>query len=73
MLQQPLRQAVGENARFSDSPRQVRDKRARARTYMFVLMDANARTGRKGKGELVSKECKGLDAYGRDTVKDSGE
>ena len=35
---------------------------------LFVLVDANARTGRKGGGRLVSEECKVLGAYGRDTL-----
>ena len=34
---------------------------------LFVLMDANARTGRRGGGKLGSEECKALGAYGRDT------
>ena len=40
---------------------------------MFVLMDANARTGRKGGGRLVSVECKVLGAYGRDTLNGNGD
>ena len=34
---------------------------------LFVLMDANARTGRRGKGQMESKDSKILGAYGRDT------
>ena len=39
----------------------------------FVLMDANARTGRNGGGKLGSEECKVLGAYGRDNLNDSSE
>ena len=35
---------------------------------LFVLMDANARTGPKGGGRLVREQCKVLGAYGRDTL-----
>ena len=34
---------------------------------LFVLMDANARTGRRESGQVGSKDSKILDAYGRDT------
>ena len=40
---------------------------------LFVLMDANARTGRGGGGKLGSEECKVLDAYGRGNLNDNGE
>ena len=40
---------------------------------LFVLMDANARTGRKGGGRLVSVERKVLGAYGRDTLNGNGD
>ena len=40
---------------------------------LFVLMDANARTGRRGGGKLASEECKVLGAYGRDSLNDNGE
>ena len=40
---------------------------------LFVLMDANARTGRKGGGGLVSVERKVLGAYGRDTLNGNGD
>ena len=39
----------------------------------FVLMDANARTGRWEKGGVGSKNEKKFGAYGRDTVNDNGE
>ena len=37
----------------------------------FMLMDANARTGRRGGGKLRSEECKVLGAYGRATLNDN--
>ena len=40
---------------------------------LFVLMDANARTGRREKGGVGSKDNKSLGAYGRDTLNDNGE
>ena len=40
---------------------------------LFVLMNANARTGRRRKGGVGSKGNKILDAYGRDTLNDNGE
>ena len=40
---------------------------------LFVVMDANARTGRRGGGKLESEECKVLGAYGRDNLNDNGE
>ena len=40
---------------------------------LFELMDANARTGRRGGGKLGSEECKGLGAYGRDPLNDNSE
>ena len=39
---------------------------------LFVLMDANARTGRRGGRKLGSEECKVLGAYGRNTLNDNG-
>ena len=36
-------------------------------------MDANARTQRKEKGGVGSKDNKNLGAYGRDTLNDNGE
>ena len=39
----------------------------------FVLMDANARTGRREKGGVGSKDNKSLGAYGRDTLNGNGE
>ena len=40
---------------------------------LFVLMDANARTGRREKGQVGSTDIKILGAYGRDTLNDNGE
>ena len=40
---------------------------------LFVLMDANARTERREKGQVGSKDSKFLAAYGRDTLNDNGE
>ena len=40
---------------------------------LFVLMDANARTGRREKGQMGSMDSKILGAYGRDTLNDNGE
>ena len=39
---------------------------------LFVLTDANARTGRREKGGVGSKDNKIFGAYGRDTLNDSG-
>ena len=40
---------------------------------LFVLMDANARTGKREKGQVGSKNGKLLCAYGRDTLNENGE
>ena len=40
---------------------------------LFVLMDANARTGRREKGVVGNKDNKILGAYGRDVLNDNGE
>ena len=40
---------------------------------LFVLMGINARTGRREKGQVGSKDSKILGAYGRDTLNDNGE
>ena len=40
---------------------------------LFVLMDANARPGRREKGGIGSKDNKIPGAYGRDTLNDNGE
>ena len=40
---------------------------------LFVLMDDNARTGRREKGGVGSKDNKMFGAYGRDTLNDNGD
>ena len=40
---------------------------------LFVLMDANARTGRREKGHVRSKDSKIIGAYDQDTLNDNGE
>ena len=40
---------------------------------LFVLIDANAYTGKREKGQVGSKDSKILGAYGRDTRNDNGE
>ena len=40
---------------------------------LFVLRDADARTGRRERGQVGSKDSKILGAYGRDTLSDNGE
>ena len=40
---------------------------------LFVVMDINARTGRREKGQAGSKDGKTLGAYGRGTLNDNGE
>ena len=40
---------------------------------LFVLVDANARTGRRGKGQVRSKDSKILGVYGRNILNDNGE
>ena len=40
---------------------------------LFVLMDVNARTGRRKKRQMGSKDRKILGAYGRDILNDNGE
>ena len=40
---------------------------------LVVLMDTNARTGRREKGHVGSKDSKTLGAYGRDTLNDNRE
>ena len=40
---------------------------------LLVLMDANARTGRREKGQVDSKDSKILGAYDRDTLNDNRE
>ena len=65
-------QSVGENHAFWTALERV-VKEGPEDEQLFVLVDANARTGRKGGGKLGSEECKVLGAYGRDTLDDNGE
>ena len=48
-------------------------KEVRENDYLFILMDADARTRRRGGGKLGSEECNVLEVYGRDTLKDNGQ
>ena len=52
---------------FWTSPEKVVEKVLK-HEQLFVLMDANARTGRRDKGQVGSKDGKVLGAYGRDTL-----
>ena len=45
----------------------------RENEQLFVLMDANARTGLMGGGKLGSEKCEVLGAYGRDILNNNGE
>ena len=40
---------------------------------VIVLMDANARTGRREKGQVGSKDNNIIGGYGRETLNDNGE
>ena len=40
---------------------------------LFVLMDANARTGKRGEGGVGCKDNEVLGTYGRNTLNDNGE
>ena len=40
---------------------------------LFVLMDANARTGKRENGQVGSKDNKLFGDYGRDILSDNGE
>ena len=48
-------------------------KEVPANEQPFVLMDVNARTGRREKEQAGSKDSKMIGAYGRDTLNDNGE
>ena len=66
MHQQTLN-LLGKRA-FSGQPWKRSCKKIPEHEQLFVLMDANARTGRRGGGKLGSEECKVLGAYGRDNL-----
>ena len=65
-------QSVGKKNAFWTALERV-VKEVPGHEQLFVLMDANARTRRRGGGKLGSKECKVLGAYGRDNLNDNGE
>ena len=65
-------QSVGKKNAFWTALERV-VKEVPEHEQLFVLMDANARTGRRGGGKLGSEECKGLGAYGRGNLNDNGE
>ena len=65
-------QSVGKKNAFWTALENI-VKEVPERKQLFVLMDANVRTGRRGGGKLGSEECKALGAYGRDTLNDNGE
>ena len=48
-------------------------KEAPKHEQLFVLMDTNARAGRREKGGVRSKDNKIIGAFGRDTLNDNGE
>ena len=65
-------QSVGKKNAFWTALERVA-KEVPEHEQLFVLMDANARTGRRGGGKLGSEEFKVLGAYGRDYLNDNGE
>ena len=48
-------------------------KKVPRHAQLFVLIDANSRTGRREKGGVGRKDNKTLGAYDRDTLNDNGE
>ena len=64
-------QSVGERTLSGALERVV--KEVPEHEQLFVLMDANARTGQRGGGKLRSEECKVLGAYDRDNLNVNGE
>ena len=48
-------------------------EKVRRHEQLFVLMDANARTGRRENRGVGCKDNKILGAYGQDTLNDSAE
>ena len=66
-----IHNASNKHAFWTTLDRAVKD--APIHEQLFVLMDANARTGRREKGWVGSKDNKSLGAYGRDTLNDNGE
>ena len=66
-----IHDASKKHASWTTLDRAVKD--VLTHEQLFVLMDANARTGRREKGGVGSKDSKNLGAYGRDTLNDNGE
>ena len=66
-----IHDASKKHAFWTTLDRAVKD--APRHEQLFVLMDANARTGRREKGGVGSKDNKILGAYGRDILNDNGE
>ena len=64
---------LGKKTYFQDSPGKGREGSIGARTAVLVLMDTNARTGRRGWEKLGREECKILGACDRYTLNDNGE
>ena len=62
--------ASNKHAFWTSSDRAV--KEVPRHEQLFVLMDANARTGRREKGGVGSKDNKIIGAYGRDALNDNG-
>ena len=65
-------QSVGEKHAFWTALERV-VKEVPEHEQLFVLMDANARTARRGGGKLGSEEYNVLGAYSRDTLHDNSE
>ena len=65
-------QAIGKKHVFWTSLNRI-VKEVPEHEQLFVLMDANARTGRRRGGGLGSDGCKVLSSYGRDTLNDNGK
>ena len=65
-------QSVGKRNAFWTALERV-VKEVPEHEQLFVLMDVNARTGRRGGGKLDSEECKVFGVYGRDNLNDNGE
>ena len=57
-------QSVGEKYVFWRVLDRVVVKEVPEHKHLFVIMDANSRTGRRRRGKLGSEECKTFGAYG---------
>ena len=58
-------QSVGKKEAFWTALERVVVKKVPEHEQLFVLIDTNAHTGRRGGGRLESEECKVNGAYGR--------